>query len=1003
MTDRRGFFAFLGTAAAGLREAGVRGPGPGPHLEVTPTALFRQPDGRTNLVRVTVTGLDAPAGRARIADRRGVLLGTAGLLPDGDGAGAALTGEVWLPLSGATEFAVELEVGKRRVARRLVRVTPPRRWTLYWIASSHTELSLTDPPERCLEAHYQNLDAALARLASHPEFYWTPECAVQVVTYAEARAPAAGEALARAIRDGKIGFPALFASLLTGLLDHPTYAQAVWPAGLYARDHGLGYAAALTADVPGQVATFPTLLAASGVRYLASGVNPERAVPLLSRAAAVADGAGALGGAWTAYPQLYWWEGPDGSRVLHWRTDQYADGPRLGFDVSVAEMARRLTDWLLGHPVLRGPDYPYDVALLWGAAADNGVVDERVVANVEEFNRRYAFPRIVAARPEEFFRDVERRFGPTLPVRRGDTGCYREDGALSTARELARYRTAQLGARAAELLALWDQATEQPGAGAAARIAARAEERRRMWRDLLVFGEHTWGARASVSDPDAPETLDAWRVKRRSLERGAATAEAQVAAALLRIGLSAGAAAPDAGGAARVIFNASSWPRADVVRIAEGAGHRFGFAGRDWPAVDLPDGSALVVARDVPALGYLVLTEEDRPPRPPEDEGDALEARAGGYQVVLDPASGAIRSFTTGDGRERVRPGAWSGLNQLVYVQGGARSALWSTPEPGALGLSPELAVAGARLVAARRERLPGIGCRLVVERSLAGATAVTTIVTLYDELPWLDLENRITKAATLEKEALYVAFPFALTSPTVEVEVPLGRVTVEGDQQPGSCRDWYCHTHWVWLRDSGGAGGAGGGILWSGPDTPLFTLNDIFRGVWRRRLEPDGTLFAYVLHNYWYRTFAARQDGEFVCRYRLSALGPGDPVEPVRRGWAACEPLYVSAAHTSAAGGSLPRRGVALAIADRGVMVVGAKPADDGFGAIVKLADASGATRSVGVRPGAYAFTRARRANFVEMNGDAVPVATDGTAAVALPAWGTAALRLFTPRERLG
>ncbi|HEX2646158.1 MAG TPA: hypothetical protein VHO95_02925, partial [Candidatus Dormibacteraeota bacterium] len=360
------------------------------------------------------------------------------------------------------------------------------------------------------------------------------------------------------------------------------------------------------------------------------------------------------------------------------------------------------------------------------------------------------------------------------------------------------------------------------------------------------------------------------------------------------------------------------------------------------------------------------------------------------------PATGAIRSLTTGDGHERVRPGAWSGLNQLLYVRGGARSALWTAPERDALEAPPDLAVSQAELVSARREGLPGIGRRLVVERTLAGpagATAVTTSVTLYDELPWLDLENRIVKAATLEKEALYVAFPFALTSPSVEVEVPLGRMRVDRDQQPGSCRDWYCHTHWVWLRD------AAGGILWSGPDTPLFTLNDIFRGVWRRRLEPDGTLFAYALHNYWYTNFAARQGGEFVFRYRLSALAPGaDPAEPARRGWAACDPLYVSPAHASAGSGALPRKAVALAIRDPGVIVVAAKPADDGLGAIVKLADAVGATRIVGVGPGAYRFARARRANFVEMNGDAVPVAADGTAAIELVAWGATALRLLAP-----
>jgi hypothetical protein len=53
-----------------------------------------------------------------------------------------------------------------------------------------------------------------------------------------------------------------------------------------------------------------------------------------------------------------------------------------------------------------------------------------------------------------------------------------------------------------------------------------------------------------------------------------------------------------------------------------------------------------------------------------------------------------------------------------------------------------------------------------------------------------------------------------------------------------------------------------------------------------------------------------------------------------------------------------------------------------------------------VAVWPGAYRFQAARRTNFVEMNGDRVPVAPDGHATIDLPAWGTAALRLFTPRE---
>src|SRR5207245_4101133 len=307
--------------------------------------------------------------------------------------------------------------------------------------------------------------------------------------------------------------------------------------------------------------------------------------------------------------------------------------------------------------------------------------------------------------------------------------------------------------------------------------------------------------------------------------------------ALLRIGLSAAA------GAGRVVFNASSWTRSDVLHVPDGAGRRLRFDASDWPAVDLPDGSALIVAREVPPLGYVVLAESDGAANPPRDEGATLEAQAGSFHVVLDPASGAIRSLTTGDGKERVRPGTWPGLNQLVYVRGGAHSALWTGPERDVLRTPPDLTLSQAELAAVNRELLPGVGARLVIERTLSGVGRFTSIVTLYDELPWLDIENRIVKPATLEKEALYAAFPFALSNPTVEIEVPLGSMTVERDQQPGSCRDGYSHVHWVWLHD------ATDGILWSGPDTPLLTLNDIFRGQWRRTIAPDGTLSPCVLH----------------------------------------------------------------------------------------------------------------------------------------------------------
>src|SRR5206468_12894744 len=144
-------------------------------------------------------------------------------------------------------------------------------------------------------------------------------------------------------------------------------------------------------------------------------------------------------------------------------------------------------DWLLNQPAFLAQNWPYDTALLYGADwQDNAPIKEAIVANVQEFARRFTWPRIVPGRAEDFFRDVERRYGTKIPVRRGDTGLYWEDGAASTAAQLATFRAAQLAARAAEIVALWDDRIEPRDDDAVQRRRDRAEARVGVWRDVLL-------------------------------------------------------------------------------------------------------------------------------------------------------------------------------------------------------------------------------------------------------------------------------------------------------------------------------------------------------------------------------------------------------------------------------------------------------------------------------------------------------------------------------------
>ncbi len=95
------------------------------------TPFFAQPDGQRCLVRFFVSGLDAPAGRLRAFDRARRQLGTAGVIPFGDG---RLYGELWLPPGVLEHIQTELEApGLTRPLVTWHGLTPAPRWTLHWV------------------------------------------------------------------------------------------------------------------------------------------------------------------------------------------------------------------------------------------------------------------------------------------------------------------------------------------------------------------------------------------------------------------------------------------------------------------------------------------------------------------------------------------------------------------------------------------------------------------------------------------------------------------------------------------------------------------------------------------------------------------------------------------------------------------------------------------------------------------------------------------------------
>jgi hypothetical protein len=135
--DRRSFLSTLSAVGGWLTVQ--RRPRPtdfAPRVEAESTAFYAHPDGALNLVRFSIEGVDAPAGRLRVYDGERRLLGTAGVIRRNE----TLYGELWLPLERAKRILSELEApGVRGPYRTGHQLTPHRRWVIHLLSAVDPE------------------------------------------------------------------------------------------------------------------------------------------------------------------------------------------------------------------------------------------------------------------------------------------------------------------------------------------------------------------------------------------------------------------------------------------------------------------------------------------------------------------------------------------------------------------------------------------------------------------------------------------------------------------------------------------------------------------------------------------------------------------------------------------------------------------------------------------------------------------------------------------------
>lgn len=862
----------------------------------------------------------------------------------------------WSAKSSSASQAIDLRFGKneqlimvpdekrvnltlttsQRKVKLPVNLPPRKKFLLYIVPTSHTDVGYTDLQERVRERHAQNGVTELDFLKEYPFLKWNSETFWQLNAMLELH-PDKTDDVFQLIRDKRWGLSASYANMLTGLCSHEALNRYTMDTHNLARRGGFELTSLILDDVPAAVSSLALVMGNSGVKYFIEGANRDRA-----------PYAGEIP------RQPFYWESVDGSRVLSYITASPSYAAAMNLIPSTNEAMKRLPRFLERFET----NYPFDAVLLNGAYSDNNAVKPWLPKVIEQWNAEWAYPKMIAALPEDFFGYIEKNFSNDIPVLKTDFGGWWEDGAGSSALETVLDRRAEERVVSAEML------------HSLASVLHGADYPKTnfddCWHNILLYDEHTWGAAGSISQPDSEQTVKQWEVK----AAFAHNADVQ-SRALLDSGMKELAAwAPQAD---LVVFNSLAWERKALVTTDQ-TGEMQDVETKTAPAAQaLPEGGQCFIADALPSVGYRCYRQAPSVERPALPDavrfsGDKMENQF--YRVALNPATGAIQSIYDKElGRELVDPARDYDFGELIYVTGGegtyaVHSDLNRLPPPkfeyhGQTGASISQIngpVFGELTSHAKAEDFPGITLR----------------VRLYHGLKRLDLIYELDKTETLSKEAVYLAFPFEMDAAKggFYVEYPDEITDPFTDQHPSACRDWYSVQRW--LAESDGSAT----IVFSPLDTPLITIGEMTASTWPRKIPARrGHFFAYVMNNYWHTNYKAKQGGHFIFHFSLSSNSGGfSKHDAVVKGWDMfCPPVSAHGIGEHQPLLSSPAASL-ISIQPAGLPLTAFKIAEAGNGFVARLCDfaGNGGTATLALPK---AVDSASSCNLVENEGQKVAV----------------------------
>jgi alpha-mannosidase len=811
---------------------------------------------------------------------------------------------------------------------------PPQVREVIIVSKTHFDIGYTDRIDAVLDQYRTKMmDTALASLEQSralppaQQFLWTLPGWPMTRILDQRQTAQRRAAIVAALKERRFAMHALAFTTHTESLDLEDMVRDLGFSSRIARANGLALPrAAKMTDVPSHSWVLPTLLRHAGVEFLHLGCNGGSSPPDV--------------------PVLFWWEGPDGSRLLTMYSKEY------------------------GTSLAPPPDWTHRAWLALIQTGDNhGPPTPAEVARLMDQARRDLPGITVRMGTMEDFADaiLKDKTAAAIPVVRGDMPDTWIHGINSMPRETVlahRARPALAAAEALNTLAhLWLGRPLEPGP-----IAVGYE-------NSILYGEHTWGMNTGLFGPRVYgpewqaqraqgryEKMEAsWRDKGHFAEEASRLAHQTIARDLAAL-----VGAVKVKGPRIVVFNPVPWRRAALVHLENAGG-----AGGGWKDAETgklvsaaPSGGGIdLAAEDLPALGYRTFIPTGKSAfRTSRTTANGNTISNGLVSVTLDARTASIISIRDlRTNRELVPSNPAEGFARFVYERFSKQQVDAFTKSYTRHNRSWEVNDFGKPNLpaAAPYERILLENAHLEVSRDAAAARAVlraapdarlggTIIetVTLPQGQPYVEIAWRIeNKKADPWPESGWLALPVAMNRPAYRLLRLGGVMDPARDAVHGANLDLYCLNGGLAMLD---ASGGGVGIL--PVDSPFVSLGR--PGSWRYTKAAGAPLPAVywnLFNNQWSTNFQQWIEGTWTAAVRVWPIR--DSAEAAALATRSIEgrgEAFAAASDGPAGTLALSREG--LSVSRKGVQVTAFGPNPDGDGVIVRLWELGGVTGPVSV-----------------------------------------------------